>query len=483
LTGRPFYGSDFVITKFVEQPMDALNLRSTADIQASDAAHHWHPFTDMADLNRAGTRVISGAQGCWLTTNDGEKLLDGMAGLWCVNVGYGREEIVEAVARQMRQLAYYNTFFQCTHPLATEFAEALTAQAPAHMNRVFFTNSGSESNDTVFRLARVYWDCLGKPTKKTFIARKNAYHGSTVAGASLGGMGAMHTQSGLPIPGVHHIPQPYWFGEGGDTDPAEFGRQRALELEKAIDEIGEENVCAFIAEPVQGAGGVVIPPESYWPEIARICREREILLIADEVISGFGRTGNWWGSETYGITPDLMSIAKGMTSGYIPMGGVFISDRVADAVMAKAGEFYHGYTYSGHPAACAAGLASLRILQEEQLVPRVAADVGPYLAQRWATLSDHPLVGETRTKGLLGAAEIVMDKATRTKFPDVGTVGTRCRNLSVKNGLVMRAVGDSMIISPPFVITHEEIDLLVERARKALDQLADELTREKAWRG
>jgi putrescine aminotransferase len=463
--------------------MDALNLRLTADIQASDAAHHWHPFTDTADLNRIGTRVISSAQGCWLTTNDGDRLLDGMAGLWCVSVGHGREEIVEAVARQMRQLAYYNTFFQCTHPLATEFAEALCAQAPAHMNRVFFTNSGSESNDTVFRLARVYWDCLGKPSKKTFIARRNAYHGSTVASASLGGMGAMHGQSGLPIPGIHHIPQPYWFGEGGDMDPEAFGRARALELEKAIDEIGEDNVCAFIAEPIQGAGGVVIPPESYWPEIARICREREILLIADEVICGFGRTGNWWGSDTYGVKPDLMSIAKGMTSGYIPMGGVFISDRVAGPVMEKAGEFYHGYTYSGHPAACAAGLASLRILQEEKLVERVANDVGPYLKERLATLNDHPLVGETRTKGLLGAIEIVKHKATRTKFANVGATGTRCRNHSVKNGLVMRAVGDTMIISPPFVISRDEIDLLVARARTALDALADDLTRENAWRG
>lgn len=455
--------------------MTALNRRSTVAIQAADAAHHWHPFTDSADLAARGTRVIAGAQGCWLTTNDGERLLDGMAGLWCVNVGYGREAIVEAVARQMRELAYYNTFFQCTHPLATEFAEALAAVAPPQMNRVFFANSGSEANDTIFRLARVYWDCLGKPEKKVFIARRNAYHGSTVAAASLGGMGAMHRQSGLPIEGIHHIGQPYWFGEGGEIDPDEFGRQRAQELEQAIDAIGEDHVCAFIAEPVQGAGGVIIPPESYWPEIARICAEREILLVADEVISGFGRTGAWWGAESYGITPDLMTIAKGMTSGYVPMGGVLISDRVAAPVMAKAGEFFHGYTYSGHPAACAAGLASLQILQEEKLVDRVAEDIGPYLAARWASLGDHPLVGETRTRGLLGALELVADKATRRRFPEPGRTGTRLRILSVAQGLVMRAVGDTMIISPPLVIAHEEVDELVNRARAALDVLAGEL--------
>ena len=460
--------------------MPALNRRTTAEIQAADAAHHWHPFTDTGELNAMGTRVIAGGQGCWLTTNDGERLLDGMSGLWCVNVGYGREEIVEAVARQMRELAYYNTFFQCTHPVATEFAEALTSVAPPQMNRVFFTNSGSESNDTIFRLARVYWDCVGKPSKKIFIGRRNGYHGSTVAGASLGGMKPMHAQSGLPIPGVGHIRQPYWFGEGGDTDPAEFGRQCARELDTAIDFLGQDNVAAFIAEPIQGAGGVVIPPETYWPEIARICRERDILLVADEVICGFGRTGNWWGSQTFGIAPDLMTIAKGMTSGYIPMGGVLISDRVAGPVIEKAGEFYHGYTYSGHPAACAAGLATLRILQEEKLVERVGTDLAPYLAQKWATLADHPLIGETRTRGLLGAMELVRDKTARTRFPDVGKTGTRCRNLSVKNGLVMRAVGDTMIIAPPYVISHEEIDELVLRARKTLDDLADALTREGA---
>jgi putrescine aminotransferase len=460
----------------------ASNLRSTAEIQAADAAHHWHPFTDTADLAARGARVISRAEGSWLYTNDGAPILDGMAGLWCVNVGYGRDEIVDAVAAQMRELAYYNTFFQCTHPAAAEFAEAVTAVAPTQMNRVFFTNSGSESNDTIFRLARVYWDCMGKPSKKVFIARRNAYHGSSVASASLGGMQAMHAQSGLPIAGIHHIPQPYWFGEGRDMDPAEFGRARAHELEKAIDEIGEENVCAFIAEPVQGAGGVIIPPETYWPEIVRICREREILLVADEVIAGFGRMGTWFGSDDYGIPADLMPIAKGMTSGYIPMGGVLISDRVAGPVMEKAGEFFHGYTYSGHPAACAAGLANLRIMQREKLVERVRDDIGPYLKARWMTLADHPLVGEARMRGLLGALELVADKTSMARFPSNASVGARCRDLSVAGGLVMRAVGDVMIISPPLTLTREEADILVDRAASALDATAEALAAE-GWRG
>ncbi|MFQ5567515.1 MAG: aspartate aminotransferase family protein [Paracoccaceae bacterium] len=460
------------------------NLRATAEYRAMDAAHHWHPFTDTADLNARGARVITAADGCWLTDSDGNRILDGMAGLWCVNTGYGRDEIVEAVARQMRELPYYNTFFQTTHPAAAEFSEALCAVAPAHMNRVFFTNSGSEANDTVFRLARVYWDCMGKPMKKTFIARQNAYHGTTVAAASLGGMEAMHKQSGLPIEGVRHIGQPYWFGEGREMDPpvteSAFGLARARELEAAIDEIGADKVCAFIAEPIQGAGGVIIPPASYWPEIQRICTKRDILLVADEVICGFGRTGEWWGCDSFDITADLMPVAKGLTSGYVPMGGVLISDRVAGPVIEHAGEFAHGYTYSGHPAACAAGLANLRIMREERLVERVRDVTGPYLAAKWTALADHPLVGEARIRGLVGALELVRDKTTMERFADEGDTGTRCRDLSVANGLVMRAVRDTMIISPPLTLSREECDLLVERATAALDRLADELTREGA---
>ncbi|MEM1299400.1 MAG: aspartate aminotransferase family protein [Pseudomonadota bacterium] len=453
------------------------NLRPTEEYQAMDGAHHWHPFTDTADLASKGARVITEAQGVWLTDSTGNQILDGMAGLWCVNVGYGRQEIADAIAAQARKLPYYNTFFQSTHPPVAEFAEALCAQAPDHMNKVFFTNSGSESNDTVFRLARVYWDCMGKPSKKHFISRKNAYHGSTVAAASLGGMGVMHNQSGLPIEGIHHVNQPYWFGEGRESgmSPEEFALACAREVEAKILEVGAENVAAFIGEPIQGAGGVIIPADTYWPEIQRICREHDILLVADEVICGFGRTGAWWGCETLGIEADLMPIAKGLTSGYVPMGGVFISDRVAGPVMAHAGEFYHGYTYSGHPLACAAGLVNLRILHEEDLPERVGTDTGPYLAKRWATLADHPIVGEARTRGLLGALEIVADKETMARFPEDTGAGGLCREISVKGGLVMRAVGDTMIISPPLIITRDEIDTLVTRARAALDETADRL--------
>ncbi|SOC18094.1 aspartate aminotransferase family protein [Stappia indica] len=449
----------------------ASNLYPTADLRARDAAHHFHPFTDTGALNREGVRVITSAEGVWLTDSDGNRYLDGMAGLWCCQVGHGRGEIVDAVEKQMRELDYYNTFFKTSHPPVIALSERLAQLSPPQFNRVFFTSSGSEANDTVFRMVRTYWDLMGKPEKKTIIGRWNGYHGSTLAGTSLGGMTGMHAQGDLPVPGVHHIPQPYWFGEGGEMSPDEFGLWAARELERAIDVLGEGKVAAFIAEPIQGAGGVIIPPDSYWPEVARICRDRDILLVADEVICGFGRLGSWFGSQHYGIEPDLMPIAKGLSSGYLPIGGVMIADRVAEAFIDKGGEFYHGYTYSGHPACCAAALANLDIMVRERLVERVADDIGPYLQQRWKALGDHPLVGEARMVGLVGALELVPAKGDRSrKFAPVGEVGTLCRDISFGNGLVMRAVRDSMIISPPLVLTHEEADELVARAARTLDE-------------
>lgn len=449
----------------------ASNIYPTAELRARDAAHHMHPFSDTGALNREGVRVITGAEGVWLTDSDGNRYLDGMAGLWCCQVGHGRDEIADAVNRQMRELDYYNTFFKTSHPPVIALSEKLAELSPPQFNRVFFTSSGSEANDTVFRMVRTYWDLMGKPEKKTIIGRWNGYHGSTLAGTSLGGMAAMHGQGDLPVPGVHHIAQPYWFGEGGDMSPDEFGVWAAGELERAIDRIGEDKVAAFIAEPVQGAGGVIIPPDTYWPEVSRICRERGILLVADEVICGFGRLGSWFGSQHYGIEPDLMPIAKGLSSGYLPIGGVMVADRVADAFIEKGGEFFHGYTYSGHPACCAAALANLEIMQREKLVERVADDIGPYLQAKWRALGDHPLVGEARMVGLVGALELVPARGDRSrKFASVGEAGTLCRDLCFDNGLVMRAVRDSMIISPPLVLSHEEADDMIARIVRTLDQ-------------
>tara|TARA_R110002124_G_scaffold74589_2_gene200158 strand:- start:1590 stop:2981 length:1392 start_codon:yes stop_codon:yes gene_type:complete len=440
----------------------------TAELQNSDAAHHLHPFSDHEALIREKSRVIVRGEGVFLWDSDGNRIMDGMAGLWCVNVGHGRREIADAVHEQMLQLSFYNTFFKTTHPPVVALSEKLAELAPAGFNRVFFAGSGSEANDTVLRMVRHHWAILGRPEKSHIIGRKNGYHGSTVAGASLGGMSGMHAQGGV-LSGISHIRQPYWFDEGGDLDPDAFGLLCARALEEEIDRLGEDKVAAFIAEPLQGAGGVIIPPRTYWPETNRICRERNILLVADEVICGFGRTGAWWGSETFGIEPDLMPIAKGLSSGYLPIGGVLVKDRVGDVITSGGGEFYHGFTYSGHPAACAAALKNIEILQRERIVERVRDHIGPYLQARWKALGDHPLVGEARMVGLVGALELVPEKPSRKRFADAGLAGTICRDHSFKNGLVMRAVRDTMIISPPLTITEEEVDLLVALVEKTLD--------------
>lgn len=446
------------------------NFPDAETIKKTDLAHHWHPFMDTADLGMDQLRLITSAEGCYIWDSNGNKILDGMAGLWCVNVGYGRPEISEAVARQMNELPYYNTFFKSTHQPAAALAEKIAQLTPGDLNRIFFNTSGSDSNDTALRIARTYWASKGKPEKTVIITRHNAYHGSTFAGVSLGGMGAMHGQGGPLVPDIAHIDQPYWFDEGGDMEPEEFGRQRAKALETEIERIGAHRIAAFMAEPIQGAGGVIIPPESYWPEVKRICKANDILLIADEVICGFGRLGEWFGSIHYDIEPDMITMAKGLSSGYLPIGAVAFSEARAQEMFETAGEFFHGYTYSGHPACCAAALKNIEIMESEGLVTRTKNHTGPLFAEKLATLADHPIVGEVRTRGLLAAIELVPSKPSRKRFDNYGEVGTICRDISFKNGLVMRAVRDSMVMSPPLIISDAELDELVAKVRKTLDE-------------
>ncbi len=444
-------------------------LARLSNLGAIDAAHHLHPFSDMKKLNADGSRIIARGDGVYIYDNHGKAFLDGFAGLWCVNVGYGRKEITAAVVEQMNELPYYNTFFGTTTEPAVLLAEKITSHAGPTINHVFFTGSGSEANDTWFRMARVYWAAIGKPSKKIVISRKNAYHGSTVAGASLGGMKWMHEQGDLPIAGIVHVNQPHWYVEGGDLDREAFGLKIARELEAKIDELGEDNVAAFVAEPIQGAGGVIVPPDSYWPEIVRICKARNILLVADEVICGFGRTGSWFGFQHYGFEPDMAPIAKGLSSGYLPIGGVLVNDRVADVMINEVGDFNHGFTYSGHPVCAVAALANLKIIEDERLVERVADDIGPYFAKAWGSLADHDMVGEVQSVGLMGAVQLAADKKTRTRFEKPDAIGTEVRNHCLANGLVLRATGDRMLASPPLIITHEQVDEMVATLRNALD--------------
>jgi len=448
--------------------------------QQEDGRHFLHPFTDHRQIAERGTRVITRAEGVYIWEANGHKILDGMSGLWCVNLGYSRAELADAATRQLRELPYYNSFFQCTTPPAIELARELCELAPPGFNRVFLTNSGSEANDTNIRLVRYYWTLLGKPDKQIIIARRNGYHGSTVGAASLSGMPWMHAQAGLPIPNILHIEQPYWYGLGGDLDPAEFGRRIARQLATTIEEVGVDKVAAFIAEPVQGAGGAVVPPATYWPEIQKICDEYGILLIADEVITGMGRLGHWFGSEHYGIRPDLMTFAKGVTSGYQPLGGVMVGDRVGNVLVDQGGEFYHGFTYSGHPVACAVARATLQVLRQEKLVERVRDTVIPAFSSRWQKLADHPLVGEARSAGLIGGLELVSSKTSRQRFAKELKAGERCRDFSIEEGLVMRAVGDTMIVAPPFITTDAQLDELVDKAWKALDRTQQALGQPRA---
>ncbi|MCX5538895.1 aspartate aminotransferase family protein [Paraburkholderia sp. CNPSo 3076] len=450
--------------------------RSTSEYRALDAAHHIHPFSDMGSLNKTGSRVIVKAKGVYLWDSEGNQIIDGMAGLWCVNVGYGRKELADAAYEQMQELPFYNTFFKTTHPPVIELSALLAQLSPEPFNHFFYCNSGSEGNDTVLRIVHQYWHTQGKSSKKVVISRRNAYHGSTIAGGTLGGMGYMHEQMPSKVENIVHIDQPYFYGEAqGNLSPEEFGLARAQQLEAKILEVGAENVAAFIGEPFQGAGGVIFPPSTYWPEIQRICRKYDILLCADEVIGGFGRTGEWFAHQHFGFEPDLITMAKGLTSGYVPMGAVGIHDRIAKALIEN-GEFNHGLTYSGHPVAAAVAVANLKLLRDEGIVTRVKNDTGPYFQQRLReTFANHPIIGDISGAGLVAGLQLAEDPKARKRFANGGDVGTLCRDFCFNGNLIMRATGDRMLLSPPLVVTRGEIDEIVSKAKKAIDATAQQL--------
>jgi putrescine aminotransferase len=448
-----------------------------AELKRLDVAHHLPAQQDYKLIeSMGGSRIVTHAEGCYIFDGDGNRILDGMAGLWCVNVGYGRDELADVAAEQMRELPFYNTFFKTVTPPTVLLAEKIAKLTGYRLPHIFFNASGSEANDTVFRMVRHYWKLKGQPNRTVFISRWNAYHGSTVAGVSLGGMTSMHEQGNLPVPGVEHVRQPYWFNEGRDMSPEDFGLVCAKAIEDKILEVGPENVAAFIGEPLQGAGGVIIPPANYWPEVERICRKYGILLVCDEVICGFGRTGNWWGHETVGVSPDIIAMAKGLSSGYMPISATAVSKEIVD-VLKTGGDFVHGFTYSGHPVAAAVALRNIEIMEREHLIERTRNETGPYLAKALATLNDHPLVGETRSVGLIGAVEIVADKVSGARFGGAeGTAGPMVRDLCIENGLMVRGIRDTIVMCPPLIITTEQIDAMISIIRQALDLAAPKLT-------
>jgi putrescine aminotransferase len=452
--------------------MMSQTLRTTAEYRALDVAHHVHPFTDQKALAGKGVLVITRADGAYVWDSDGNKILDGMAGLWCVNVGYGRRELIDAATQQLQTLPYYNSFFQTATPSQIELGKLLAEVTPPGLDRFFYTNSGSEANDTVIRLARHYWRVQDKPGKRIFIGRTLGYHGSTLAAVSLGGMPHMHALDGELLPGFEHIAHPHWYTQGGDLSLEEYGLKMARLLEEKIQQLGADNVAAFIGEPVQGAGGVFDPPPGYWAEIQRICRKYQVLLVADEVICGFGRTGNWFGSQTYGIDPDMMPMAKGLSSGYLPIAGVAIHNRIWQSIN-DGGALAHGYTYSGHPVSCAVAIANIRLMQADNLVERVREEIAPYFRKCLQQLaSSHPIVGEVRGVGLLASLQLVKDKQTREIFTAQDDAANICRDFALKQGLIMRAVYQSMVLSPPLILTLAQVDELIEKCGKSLDQTA-----------
>jgi putrescine aminotransferase len=454
--------------------------KATRHWRRLDAKHHIHPFTHTASLIKEGVRVITRANGIYLWDSDGNKLIDAMSGLWCVQVGYGNKELARAGCEALNTLPYYNHFFKTTNPWTAELAATLARVLPKGHSRVLFANSGSEASDTALKLIRYYWNLAGRREKKIHLSRSYSYHGVTMAAASLSGLTPMHPQWDLPFPGFAKVPAPYWYGAKaagyGDLEPEEFGRKVAKETENVILEIGPERIASFSAEPVQGAGGLIIPPKSYWPEIARLCKKYDILLHTDEVITGFGRTGEWFGSITYGLEPDIMTMAKGLSSGYQPISAVSLGTRMGNAIANAGEELVHGYTYSGHPVASAVALKNLQVLKRDGLVSRVKNEIGPYLQRRVReTFAGHPLVGEVRGIGLLAAVELVANREKRRHFPREKNVGIICRDHCFKNGLVMRAIRDTMVLAPAFVITEEEVEKVLAKAKLCIDLTAKDL--------
>ncbi len=449
------------------------------DIKALDSAHHLHPFTTHHELRERGPRVITRAEGVYIYDEDGNKILDGMAGLWCVQLGYGRQELVDAAAETMKTLSYYNHFFQTTTPWSAKLADLLAQKTPEGLDQILFGCTGSDAVDSAIKLIWYYWNLEGKPDKKAIISRERAYHGSTVAAASLSGLPFMQGIFDLPLPRFHHVePTPHYYGYG---EPGESERDFAMRCAKAVEdkilELGPGNVAAFAGEPVMGAGGLMTPPEGYWPEIERICRKYDILLWSDEVICGFGRTGEWFGCQTYGFTPDIMTMAKGISSGYQPISAVAINKRMSGPIINADTEMAHGFTYSGHPVAAAVAIRNIELIEELGLVGEKGRDTAAYFQKKLSALNDHPLVGQTRGVGLLGALELVENKDTRARFQPGGRAGILCRTHCFNTGVVMRAVGDTMFLCPPLVITRAELDELFALVRESLDKTAADLSR------
>ena len=439
--------------------------------QMRDAEALLHAYTNTPVLRETGAHMISKGSGIHVFDDAGKPYIEGMSGLWCAGLGFGNEELVETATKQMRDLPYYHVFSGKSHEPAVELAEKLKEITPGHMARVIYQSSGSEANDTQVKLAWYYNNALGRPEKKKIISRKKGYHGVTIVAASMTGLPYNHADFDLPVDRIKHTSTPHYWREAQDGESEEeFSARLARDLTALIEAEGPETIAAFIAEPVMGAGGVIVPPKGYFEAIMPILEEHEILCISDEVICGFGRTGNWFGAETFGMRPTSISMAKQLTGGFIPLSAVAINRDMAEAIEAnsgKLGTLGHGFTYGGHPVGCAVGLKTLEIYERENIVAKVARQA-PLFAAHLKRLSAHPLVGEARSSGLMGALELSPDGSPKT-FASPGKIGAKSATEMLSRGVIVRAIGDSMAFCPPMIITDAELDQLFEPVEAALD--------------
>jgi len=446
-----------------------------------DIAYHLHPYTNARKNEAEGPLIIDRGEGVYVIDDQGNRYLEGLAGLWCTGLGFSEKRLVDAATKQMAKLPYYHSFAQKTASPAVDLAEKVVQITPPQLTKVFFANSGSEANDTAVKMVWYYNNALGRPQKKKIISRVKGYHGVTIAAASLTAMPYVQTDFDVPIPNIIHTgcPHHYRFAQEGESEQA-FADRLARELEELILKEGPDTVAAFIGEPLQGAGGVLIPPAGYWDKIQAVLKKYDVLLIADEVITGFGRTGNLFGCETFGIKPDMMTMAKQLSSAYLPISAVLVSDPIYQAIAdnsAKRGSFGHGYTYSAHPVAAAVALETLKIYEERDIVGHVRA-VAPRLQEGLRKFAGHPLVGEVRGIGLIAAVELVADKASKAMFDPVGKVGAYFTARTQAHGLIVRNLGDTIAFCPPMIINEQEIDELLGAFGKALDETAQWLAEE-----
>lgn len=440
------------------------------DYRAIHVSRHMLPFEDHLHLKPEHARVLVKGEGMYVWDDHGTRFLDGMSGLWCTAVGYGHPELKRAAAEQIETLSFCSQYFLNTHPPVAELTSKLFELLPPDYGRVLYANSGSEVNDLMMRAVRRFWALAGKPGKRIIIGRRNGYHGSTQGSAAISGIDMLHNFGDINLDEVRHIAEPYWYGYSGYLTEYEFGLAAARELETAILETGADKVAAFVAEPFQGAGGMIYPPYSYWPEIQRICRQYDVLLCLDEVVGGFGRTGKWFASDHFGIEPDTISLAKGLTSGYIPMGALVLSRRIADTLAECGGTFAHGFTYQGHPVAAAVALANLRLLDEGGLVQQVEHDTGLYFQHCLRERFDgHPIVGEVQGSGMIAALQLSPNPAGRARFDKEAVVGFHCARQALDNGLIVRSSAARIILAPALIATHAQIDTLVDKLGEAVD--------------